>query len=253
MGDCRLGRSPVLEISPGRMAMTKISLLQLSLVLGVGLTLAGCETVNDAANSVGDAASGAVAALDPTTWFGDDTPPPATADAGAPSTDATASTAPDLANLPSRPAITTAAQNQAAAQSLAADGAQARYSADALRAGTEAAAAPPAAADMPPSAQLALAAPSASDQRPTTDMAPPPSAPGCRRPPRGRRRAAAPGPEPGDRRRSRPWRGPDRRSAAAGRGRCPSTGRRTRRPRQHAGAGLRHGGQPICFRRRAGL
>jgi outer membrane protein OmpA-like peptidoglycan-associated protein len=158
-----------------------ISLLQLSLALGIGLILAGCDTISDAASSAGDAVTNVASALDPTTWFGgDDSPPPATADGSAPSADASASTTPDLANLPNRPATTTAAQQQAAAQSLAADGAQARYSADALRAGTEAAAAPPSAADLPPSAadvppsaQLAMAAPSASDQPPTTDMAPP--------------------------------------------------------------------------------
>jgi len=158
--------------------MTKtISLLQLSLALGFGLSLAGCDTVSNAASSAGDAVSNVASALDPTNWFGgDDTPPPATADGSAPSADSTASTAPDLANLPSRPATTTAAQSQAATQSLAADGAQARYSADALRAGTEAAAAPPSAADVPPSAQLAMASPS-NDQPPTTDAAPPPVAP----------------------------------------------------------------------------
>ena len=163
----------------GRMAMTKISLLQLSLALGLGMTLTGCQTmsdvgsgVSDAASSVGDMASGAVASLDPTTWFGDDTPT-ATADNAA--TDADARTSPDLANLPSRPATTAPAQQQAAAQSLAADGAQARYSADALRAGTEAAAAPPGAADMPPSAQLAMA-----DAPPTTDVAPSAQAPAPR-------------------------------------------------------------------------
>ena len=155
--------------------MTKtISLLQLSLALGITLTLAGCDTISDAASSAGDAVTNVASALDPTNWFGgDDTPPPQTADGSAPSADTNASTTPDLANLPSRPATTTPAQQQAAAQSLAADGAQARYSADALRAGTEAAAAPPSAADVPPSAQLAMAAPSANDQPPTTDVAPP--------------------------------------------------------------------------------
>ena len=155
--------------------MTKtISLLQFLMALGIGLTLAGCDTISDAANSAGDAASNVVSALDPTGWFGGDaTPAPATGDDTPPSADSAASTTPDLANLPSRPATTTTAQQQATAQSLAADGAQARYSADALRAGTEAAAAPPSAADVPPSAQLAMAAPPANSQPPTADRSPP--------------------------------------------------------------------------------
>jgi outer membrane protein OmpA-like peptidoglycan-associated protein len=196
-GICRGPAIPVFEnYRLGNSGMTKtISLLQLSLALGLGLSLAGCDTVTDAANSAGDAVSNVASALDPTTWFGDDTPPPATADNSAPSADTSASTAPDLANLPSRPATTTAAQQQAATQSLAADGAQARYSGDALRAGTEAAAAPPSAADVPPSAQLAMAAPSANDQPPTTDVVPPPAQAQTQPPaPRPAPAAAAPPP-----------------------------------------------------------
>ena len=161
--------------------MTKrISLLPLA--LGLGLTLAGCDTVTDAATSAADATSSAVgsvaSALDPTGWFGDDTTD--VADNSGVSTDTDADITPDLANLPSRPATTPTAQSQAAAQSLAADGAQARYSADTLRAGAEASATPPGAAEAMP--QMAMAAPSA-DVPPTTDMgapsaqaAPPPAA-----------------------------------------------------------------------------
>src|ERR1700733_6548235 len=159
--------------------MTKtISLLQLSLALGITLTLAGCDTISDAASSAGDAVTNVASALDPTNWFGgDDTPPPQTADSSAPSADTNASTTPDLANLPSRPATTTPAQQQAAAQSLAADGAQARYSADALRAGTEAAAAPPGAMDVPPAARIASAAPPSANDVPPTAEAPPSAQP----------------------------------------------------------------------------
>ncbi len=162
--------------------MTKtIPLLQLTLVLGLALGTAGCETVSDAADGVGNAVSNvadgvgsAVSSINP---FSDDeadsveAPPTASADAGV-------ATTPDLANLPSRPATSTPGQQQAAAQSLAADGAQARYSADALRAGTETAAAPPPSADVPPSA-VAAAGP-ADDAPPSAFDAPPsaqPSAP----------------------------------------------------------------------------
>jgi outer membrane protein OmpA-like peptidoglycan-associated protein len=158
--------------------MTKtIPLLQLTMALGLALGLSACQTVSDmgsaagnAASSVGDVVGGAVAALDPTTWFGGDdaAPPPVTA------SDTDTSTSSDLANLPARPQTATPAQQQAAAQSLAADGAQARYSADALRAGTESAAAPPPAVDIPPSARLAAAAPpSANDAPPSAQDAPP--------------------------------------------------------------------------------
>ncbi|HVZ28095.1 MAG TPA: hypothetical protein VG798_05515, partial [Rhizomicrobium sp.] len=57
--------------------MTKtISLLPL--VLGLSLTLAGCDTISDAASSAADATDSAVSsvasALDPSDWFGSDTP-----------------------------------------------------------------------------------------------------------------------------------------------------------------------------------
>ena len=147
--------------------MTKnFPLLQLGLVLGLGLGVAGCDTVSDAANSVSNAVTNVASDLNP---FSDDAPVQ-TADNDAPpaaSSDADANTSPDLASLPSRPTTSTPAQQQAAAQSLAADGAQARYSADALRAGTEAAAAPPSAADVPPSARLALNAPPSASAAPS--------------------------------------------------------------------------------------
>ena len=154
-----------------------IPFLQLSLALGLALSLSACETVSDAASGVGDTVSNVASDINPMNWFGssDDstTPPP---DAGTASADTNANTTPDLANLPSRPATAAPAQQQAAAQSLAADGAQARYSADALRAGTEAAAAPPGAVDVSPAARIASAAPppSVNDAPPTTDA--PPSA-----------------------------------------------------------------------------
>ena len=163
--------------------MKSIPRLQMTMALALALGLGGCQTMSDmgdaagnAASSVGDVMGGAVAALDPTTWFGDDTAPTETA-----TNDTNASTSPDLANLPSRPATSSPAQQQATAQSLAADGAQARYSADNLRAGTEAAAAPPpSAADIPPSAQLAANAPPSaqppSAQPPSAQPAPPPTA-----------------------------------------------------------------------------
>ncbi|HWY61808.1 MAG TPA: OmpA family protein [Rhizomicrobium sp.] len=164
-----------------------IPFVQLTLALGVALGLSACQTVSDAASGVGDTVASAASALDPTRWFGgdDSAPPPPDAGTQTASTDTSARTTPDLANLPARPATSTPAQQQAAAQSLAADGAQARYSADSLRAGTEAAAAPPGAADVPPSAQIASAAAplstsasappsSANDAPPTTDS--PPSA-----------------------------------------------------------------------------
>ena len=148
--------------------MTKnFPILQLSLVLGLGLAAAGCDTVSNAADSVGNAFSNVASDLNP---FSDGAPVQ-TADNDAPpmaSSDTQARTSPDLANLPSRPTTSTPAQQQAAAQSLAADGAQARYSADALRAGTEASAAPPSAADVPPSARLSA---------PVADNAPPDAAP----------------------------------------------------------------------------
>jgi outer membrane protein OmpA-like peptidoglycan-associated protein len=161
--------------------MTKnFPLLQLTLVLGLGLAVSGCDTISEAANGVGNAVSNVASDLNP--FPGD--APAQTADNDAPpsaSADADASTSPDLANLPSRPTTSTPAQRQAAAQSLAADGAQARYSADALRAGTEAAAAPPSAVDMPPSAQVALNAPPSAGAPPSAQAsvasAPPPSAP----------------------------------------------------------------------------
>jgi outer membrane protein OmpA-like peptidoglycan-associated protein len=163
--------------------MTKtIPLLQLTLALGLALGLSACQTVSDmgdaagsAASSVGDVVGGAVAALDPTTWFGSDDTAPAPTTAS----DTDTSTTSDLANLPARPQTATPAQQQAAAQSLAADGAQARYSADALRAGTEAAAAPPAAAaDIPPSARVAAAAPPSAAAAPSSADDAPPSAQG---------------------------------------------------------------------------
>ena len=154
-------------LTPGLHGMTKnFPLLQLGLVLGLGLGVAGCDTVSDAANSVSNAVTNVASDLNP---FSDDAPVQ-TADNDAPpaaSSDTDANTSPDLANLPSRPTTSTPAQQQAAAQSLAADGAQARYSADALRAGTEAAAAPPSAADVPPSARLALNAPPSASAAPS--------------------------------------------------------------------------------------
>ncbi len=176
----------------GTYCMTsKISLLPLA--LGLGLTLAGCDTVTDAATGAADATASAVgsvaSALDPTGWFGDDEPTEVADNSGV-STDSAADTTPDLANFPSRPATTAPAQSQAAAQSLAADGAQARYSADSLRAGAEASATPPGAAESMP--QMAMAAP---DAPPTTDMgAPPPSAQGSAAvaPPPAARPAAPP-------------------------------------------------------------
>ncbi len=186
----RLARSATGGADFGALGMTKtIPLLQLTMALGLALSLSACQTMSDmgdaagnAASSVGDVVGGAVAALDPTTWFGgNDTPPPTTA------SDTDASTSSDLANLPARPQTATPAQQQAAAQSLAADGAQARYSADSLRAGTESAAAPPPAADIPPSARVAAndAPPSAqppsaqppSAQAPSAQSAPPSAQP----------------------------------------------------------------------------
>ena len=161
--------------------MTKnFPILQLGLVLGLGLFVAGCDTVSDAANSVSNAVTNVASDLNP---FSDDAPVQ-TADNDAPpaaSSDADANTSPDLANLPSRPTTSTPAQQQAAAQSLAADGAQARYSADALRAGTEAAAAPPSAADVPPSARLALNAPPSASAAPSA-QAPSAQAPSAQAP-----------------------------------------------------------------------
>ena len=168
-------------LTPGLHGMTKnFPLLQLGLVLGLGLGVAGCDTVSDAANSVSNAVTNVASDLNP---FSDDALVQ-TADNDAPpaaSSDADANTSPDLANLPSRPTTSTLAQQQAAAQSLAADGAQARYSADALRAGTEAAAAPPSAADVPPSARLALNAPPSASAAPSA-QAPSAQAPSAQAP-----------------------------------------------------------------------
>ena len=71
--------------------------------------------------------------VDPTTWFGDDTPA-ATNDSGQ---------TPDLANLPDKPAASTPDEQKEVAESLAGDRSNTKYSADALRGGTEPAAAPP--------------------------------------------------------------------------------------------------------------
>jgi outer membrane protein OmpA-like peptidoglycan-associated protein len=168
-----------------------IPLMQLSLVVGLALGTAACQSVSDAASGVGDTVSSAadsvgnaVSHLNP---FGsdDDAAPPAgtMADGSAPSADTNAATTPDLSSIPARPTSSTPAQQQAAAQSLAADGAQARYSADSLRAGTEAAAAPPSAVDIaPPSAQASAAPPSANppsanDAPPSASDAPPSAQP----------------------------------------------------------------------------
>ena len=154
----------------------KFPLLQISLVLGLGLAAAGCDTVSSAADSVGNAVSNVADAVNPFSSGSNDSYPAGTPDNDAPpmaSSDTQANTSSDLANLPSRPTTSTPAQQQAAAQSLAADGAQARYSADALRAGTEAAAAPPSAADVPPSARLSA---------PVADNAPPDAAPSAQAP-----------------------------------------------------------------------
>jgi len=168
-------------LTPGLHGMTKnFPILQLGLVLGLGLSVAGCDTVSEAANSVSNAVTNVASDLNP---FSDDAPVQ-TADNDAPpaaSSDADANTSPDLASLPSRPTTSTPAQQQAAAQSLAADGAQARYSADALRAGTEAAAAPPSAADVPPSARLALNAPPSASAGPSA-QAPSAQAPSAQAP-----------------------------------------------------------------------
>lgn len=108
------------------------ALARVAAVLTVGATLTACTTVTDS--------------LDPTGWFGPDSP------------DVPASTgpAPDLNSIPAKPdAAATADDRQQVADSLGAARDNVQYSADELRGGTEAAAAPPSATQMADAAPIA--------------------------------------------------------------------------------------------------
>lgn len=130
---------------------------QLGVILVLGGTLSGCETMTS---------------LDPTGLLADESAPAIDPNSAAAS--------PELANIPAAPQVPDDQRN--VADSLAAQGAQTQYSADALRAGTEASAPPPgAAAPMSPQAAAALAAadapPSANDAPPTASAPPSAAAP----------------------------------------------------------------------------
>ena len=104
---------------------TKKDILRITAVFVVAVSASACSSL-PSMPSVPDW-------VDPTTWFGDDTPA-ATNDSGQ---------TPDLANLPDKPAASTPDEQKEVAKSLAGDRSNAKYSADALRGGTEPAAAPP--------------------------------------------------------------------------------------------------------------
>ncbi|MGA7712831.1 MAG: OmpA family protein [Rhizomicrobium sp.] len=111
----------------GMHAMKKV-FLRITALSAVVLSASACSSLPDMP-SVPDW-------VDPTTWFGDDSP------AAAPTSDN--GQAPDIAALPDKPnPQTTSDEQQQTTESLAADRSHAQYSADALRGGTEAAAAPP--------------------------------------------------------------------------------------------------------------
>lgn len=99
----------------GRKTLTG-RLLSATAVIALAAGLSACSIVPDW--------------VDPTTWFGDDTP------------EANAAGTPDLANIPAKPADPSANAAQVA-DTLTADMQNAKHSADTLRGGTEAAAAPP--------------------------------------------------------------------------------------------------------------
>jgi outer membrane protein OmpA-like peptidoglycan-associated protein len=115
-----------LSMIRGIYAMKK-DFLRIAAVAAVAMSASACSSLPDMP-SVPDW-------VDPTTWFGDDSPSPSAADSGQ---------TPDLAGLPDKPnSQATSDDQQQTAESLAADRSHAKYSADALRGGTEAAAAPP--------------------------------------------------------------------------------------------------------------
>lgn len=147
------------------MTMSKARWRQFTLILGIAVGVAGCQTIAD---------------LDPTGLLSDksDQTSQFPADQAAPTTasDQAAGTTPDLASIPAKPATSSPASQQQTAQALASDGAQARYSADALRGGTDAAAPPPAASDVAPNAgqRILGSGPTASaDAPPTADAVQP--------------------------------------------------------------------------------
>ena len=143
----------------GMHAMKKV-FLRITALSAVVLSASACSSLPDMP-SVPDW-------VDPTTWFGDDSP------AASPSSDN--GQTPDIAALPDKPNPQSKSDaQQQTTESLAADRSHAQYSADALRGGTEAAAAPP-----PPSAPAgAMAAmPSmASEPSKDSDMGKPAPAP----------------------------------------------------------------------------
>ena len=104
---------------------TKKVILRIAAAVAVAMSASACSIL-PSAPSIPDW-------VDPTTWFGDDSPAAAN-DNGQ---------TPDLANLPDRPAASTADEQKQVSESLAGDRSNAKYSADALRGGTESAATPP--------------------------------------------------------------------------------------------------------------
>jgi outer membrane protein OmpA-like peptidoglycan-associated protein len=104
---------------------TKKVILRIAAAVAVAMSASACSIL-PSAPSVPDW-------VDPTTWFGDDSPAAAN-DNGQ---------TPDLANLPDKPAGSTTDEQKQVTESLAGDRSNAKYSADALRGGTETAAAPP--------------------------------------------------------------------------------------------------------------
>lgn len=148
------------------MTMSKARWRQFTLILGVAVGVAGCQTIADL-----DPTGLLSDKSDQTSQFPADQAPPTTA------SDQATGTTPDLASIPAKPATTSPATQQQTAQALASDGAQARYSADALRGGTDAAAPPPAASDVTPSATQRIlgsgpVATASADAPPTADAAP---------------------------------------------------------------------------------
>jgi len=106
---------------------TKKDLLRITAVIAIAIGANACSAMPDLPS--------APDWVDPTTWFGDDTPATANSDSGQ---------TPDLASLPDKPNVQSNSDDQQqTADSLAADRSHAKYSGDALRGGTEAAAAPP--------------------------------------------------------------------------------------------------------------
>ncbi len=138
----------------------KKGFLRITAVAAIAIGASACSSLPEAP-SVPDW-------VDPTTWFGDDSPSTAATDNGQ---------TPDLAGLPDKPNPETKPdEQQQVAESLSADQSHAKYSAEALRGGTEAAAAPPTNQPVTSAASIpsmpAASKSTASSEQPTPAAAP---------------------------------------------------------------------------------